>query len=129
MRRHVTALLVGAAVATAVAPVAAGSSARSQSAVKVASTVTLTQGNKIYRGTGNSSLGTLRLKRTARLTWRHPSGGRFRLLTRASRGRQFPLVTTTFRAGSVSLRAGTYRGLRVQTRGGWRITITTLKRS
>jgi hypothetical protein len=129
MRRRVTALLVGTAVAAAVAPVAAESSARSESARKVAKTVTLTQGQKVYRGTGNRSLGTLRLRRTARLAWRHPSSGRFRLLTSASRGRQFPLVTTTFRAGSVRLRAGTYRGLRVQTRGGWRITITTLKRS
>lgn len=129
MRRRVTALLVGTAVAAAVVPVAAGSSARSESARKVARTVTLTQGQKVYRGTGNQSLGTLRLRRTARLTWSHPSGGRFRLLTSASRGRQFPLVTTTFRSGTVRLRAGTYRGLRVQTRGGWRITITTLKRS
>jgi hypothetical protein len=129
MRRRVTALLVGTAVAAAVAPVAAESSARSESARKVAKTVTLTQGQKVYRGTGNRSLGTLRLRRTARLAWHHPSSGRFRLLTSASRGRQFPLVTTTFRAGSVRLRAGTYRGLRVQTRGGWRITITTLKRS
>jgi hypothetical protein len=129
MRRRVTALLVGAAVATAVAPVAADSSARSQGALKIASTVTLAQGTKVYVGSGNRSLGTLRLRRTARLTWRHPSGGRFRLLTRASRRRQFPLVTTTFRTGSVRLRAGTYRGLRVQARGGWRITLTTLKRS
>jgi hypothetical protein len=129
MRQRVTALLVGTAVAAAVAPVAVDSSARADSARKVARTVTLTQGQKVYRGSGNRSLGTLSMRRTARLAWRHPSGGRFRLLTSASRGRRFPLVTTSFRAGSVRLRAGTYRGLRVQTRGGWQITITTLKRS
>jgi hypothetical protein len=128
MRRLVTALLIGAAVAAAVAPVTASSDARSERAPAAAGTITLTKGQRIYRGTGNRSLGTLRLRHTARLTWRHPPGGRFRLLTSASRGRQFPLVSTTFRTGSVRLRAGTYRGLRVLTRGGWRITITTVKR-
>jgi hypothetical protein len=123
MRRRVTALLVVAAVAAAVAPSAGARSAAAPA------TVTLSQGQKIYRGTGNRSLGTLRLKRTARLTWRHPQGGRFRLLTSATRGRQFPLVSTTFRTGSVRLRAGTYRGLRVLTRGGWRLTFTTQKRT
>jgi len=129
MRRRVTALLVGAAVAVAAGPVATSAGARSEPAPAKARTVTLSQGQKIYRGTGNRSLGTLRLRRTARLTWRHPRGGRFRLLTSASRGRQFPLVSTTFRTGSVRLRAGTYRGLRVLTRGGWRITFTTQKRT
>jgi hypothetical protein len=123
MRRRVTALLVVVAVAAAVAPSAGARSAAAPAMV------TLSQGQKIYRGTGNRSLGTLRLKRTARLTWRHPQGGRFRLLTSATRGRQFPLVSTTFRTGSVRLRAGTYRGLRVLTRGGWRLTFTTQKRT
>jgi hypothetical protein len=127
MRRRVTALLVGAAVATAVAPATAGSAARSERTA-AATTVTLSQGQKVYRGSGNRSLGTLRLRRTARLTWRHPPGGRFRLLTSASRNRRFPLVTTTFRTGSVRLRAGTYRGLQVLARGGWRITITIVNR-
>jgi hypothetical protein len=108
--------------------VAAGSGPRPERALVATGTVTLTQGQKIYRGSGNKDLGVLRLKRTAALTWRHPGGGRLRLLTSASRGRQFPLVTTTFRAGSVRLRAGTYRGLRVLTRGDWRITITPQKR-
>lgn len=121
MRRRLTALLVGVAVAAPMVSVADGS----ERALAATPTVTLTQGKKIYRGSGNRSLGTLRLRRTARLTWSHPSGGRFRLLTSASRGLQFPLVTTTFRTGSVRLRAGTYRGLRVLTRGGWQITITT----
>jgi hypothetical protein len=124
-----TALLVGAAVGAAGAPVAVSSGARPERSPAATKAVTLTNGQKVYRGTGNRSLGTLRLTRTARLTWRHPRGGRFRLLTSASRGRRFPLVSTTFRTGSVRLRAGTYRGLRVQTRGGWRITITTVKRT
>lgn len=118
MRARLTALLLAAVVAAigaATAPAATG-------------TATLASGQKVYRGTGSRSLGALRLLRTAKLTWRHPSGGRLTLLTGAARGRQFPLVTTTFRTGSVRLRAGTYRGLRVLTRGGWRITITTLKR-
>jgi hypothetical protein len=125
MRQRVTAVLVGAAVAAAAAPVAAGSSVRSERAAAAPGTVTLTRGQKVYSGSGNRNLGTLRLRRTAKLEWRHPSGGRFRLLTSASRGRQFPLVTTAFRNGSVRLRAGTYRGLRVLARGGWRISITT----
>jgi hypothetical protein len=124
MSPRLTALLVIAAVAVAAAPVAASSKA----APAAAKIVTLTSGQKVYRGTGNRSLGNLRVTRTARLTWRHPSGGRLRLLTSAGRGRQFPLVTTSFRTGSVRLRAGTYRGLRVEARGGWRITITTLTR-
>jgi hypothetical protein len=127
MRRRVTALLLGAAVATAVAPATAGSATRSERTA-AATTVTLSQGQKIYRGSGNRSLGTLRLRRTARLTWRHPTGGRLRLLTSARRNRRFPLVTTTFRTGSVRLRAGTYRGLQMLTRGGWRITITIVNR-
>jgi len=117
-------MLVGASAVLAVVPVAAGSATRAEWAPAAVGAVTLTQGQKIYRGSGNQGLGTLRLKRTAKLTWRHPGGGRLRLLTSASRGRQFPLVTTTFKSGSVRLRAGTYRGLRVLTRGGWRITIT-----
>ena len=124
MRQRIAALLVGAAIATALAPVAASSRVRAERAAGPGGTFTLSQGQKVYRGSENQSLGTLRLKRTAKLAWRHPSGGRFRLLTSASRGRQFPLVTTAFRKGSVRLRAGTYRGLRVLTRGGWQITIT-----
>jgi hypothetical protein len=123
MRSHLTALLVIAAVA-ATASVATSSEA----APAVGRTATLASGQKVYRGTGNRSLGTLRVTRTARLAWRHPSGGRLVLLTSAGRGQQLPLVTTTFRTGSVRLRAGTYRGLRVVARGGWRITITTLRR-
>jgi hypothetical protein len=125
MRRRATALLVGAALAAAVASGAASATTRSGRAPAADTTVTLTHGQKIYRGSGNSRLGTLRLRRTATLKWSHPGGGRFRLLTSASRSRRFPLVTTTFRVGSVRLRAGTYRGLEVLTRGGWRITITT----
>ena len=127
MRRRVTALLAGAALAAAVAPAAPGSSASPQAAAAPAKVVTLDRGQKVYRGTGDTSLGSLRLRRTARLTWRNPSGGRLRLLTSGARKQQFALLTTTFRTGSVRLRAGTYRDLRVQTRGGWRLTITTLK--
>jgi hypothetical protein len=124
MRSRLTTLLVIATVAATGAAVAASSEA----APAPGKTVTLRSGQKVYRGTGSRSLGTLRVTRTARLSWRHPSGGRFVLWTSASRGQQVPLVTTTFRNGSVALRAGTYRGLRVAARGGWRITITTLRR-
>jgi hypothetical protein len=123
VRARLTALVVIAAVAAAAGPMTASGTARS-----AASTVTPASGQKVYRGTANRSLGTLRVVRTAKLTWRHPSGGRLELLTSGSRGRRFPLVTTTFRTGSVRLRAGIYRGLRVQTHGGWRITITALRR-
>jgi hypothetical protein len=118
MRARLTALLlalVTAAIGAAAAPAATG-------------TATLASGQKVYRGTGNRGLGALRLLRTAKLTWRHPHGGRLTLLTSAAGGRRVPLVTTTFKSGSVRLRAGTYRGLRVQTHGGWRITITALAR-
>ena len=71
----------------------------------------------------------LRLRRTAKLTWRHPAGGELRLLTSVRGGGQFPLVTTAARSGSVRLRAGTYRGLRVQATGGWRITAAIPKRT
>ena len=124
MRQRVAAALVGVAIAAVVAPIAASSRVRAERAAAPGATFTLSQGQKVYRGSGDQSLGTLRLKRTAKLAWRHPSGGRFRLLTSASRGRQFPLVTTAFRKGSVRLRSGTYRGLRVLTRGGWQIAIT-----
>jgi hypothetical protein len=120
MRPRLTTLLVIATVAA--------TAASSEGAPAAGKTPTLASGQKVYRGTGNRSLGTLRVTRTARITWRHPSGGRLRLMTSASRGQQFPLVTTTFRTGSVRLRAGTYRGLRVEARGGWRITITILRR-
>jgi hypothetical protein len=124
MRSRLTTLLVIATVAATGAAVTASSEA----APAPGKTVTLRSGQKVYRGTGNRSLGTLRVTRTARLSWRHPRGGRFVLWTNAGRGQQVPLVTTTFRNGSVLLRAGTYRGLRVSARGGWRITITTLRR-
>lgn len=127
MTRRLTALLVGTAVTAGAIHVVAGAGAQSARTPAAVRTVTLTEGQRIYRGTGNRSLGTLRLRRTAKLTWRHPSGGRLRLLTSGPRGLQFALVSTTFRTGSVRLRAGTYRNLRVQTRGGWRITITTLR--
>jgi hypothetical protein len=125
MRSRLTTLLV----ITAVAATATSVAANSEAAPAAGKTATLTSGQKVYRGTGNRSLGTLRVKRTARLSWRHPSGGRFVLFTSASRKQQFPLVTTTFRSGSVRLRAGTYRGLGVRTAGGWRITITIPKRA
>jgi hypothetical protein len=119
MTARLTAVLVAAAVAAAVAPAALATGP---------GTVTLRTGQQVYRGQGNRDLGTLRLLRAAKLSWRHPQGGRLRLMTSASRGRRFPLVTTNSRSGSVRLRAGTYHGLRVLTRGGWRITITVLKR-
>jgi hypothetical protein len=108
---RVIAALVTAAVVAAVAPASAA-------------TVTLATGQHVYRGQGNRSLGTLRLRHAAKLTWRHPHGGPLRLVTSAGRGREAPLVITNSRSGSVRLRAGTYRGLRTLTRGGWRITIT-----
>jgi hypothetical protein len=126
MRGRVTALLAATIVAAATAPVAAGRPDAATAAV-AARTVTLKHGQRIYRGTGNRALGTLQLTRTARLTWRHPRGGPLRLLTSASHGRRFVLLTTTARTGSVTLGAGAYRSLRLQARGGWRLTITTLK--
>lgn len=127
MTRRLTALLVGVAVTAGAIAVVAGASAQSARTPAAVRTVTLSEGQRIYRGTGNRGLGTLLLRRTAKLTWRHPSGGRLRVLTSGPRGLQFALVSTAFRTGSVRLRAGTYRNLRVQTRGGWRITITTLR--
>ena len=122
-------MAIGVAVVVAAAPAAASSAARSErESAAAAQTVTLAVGQKVYRASGNQGLGTLRLKRTAALTWRHVVGGRFRLLTSAGRARQFPLVTTVLPTGSVRLRAGSYRGLLVQARGDWRLTITTLKR-
>ena len=115
MRARVTAALVAAAVAAAVAPAAPAAGP---------ATVTLGTGQHVYRGQGNRNLGTLRLLHAAKLAWRHPQGGRLRLVTSGGRGRQAPLVITSSRSGSVRLRAGTYRGLRTLTRGGWRITIT-----
>lgn len=128
MTRRVTTLLVAAAVAAAAAPVAAVGRTPSEPA-PAARTVTLGKGQKVYRGQGNRGLGTLRLLRAAKLSWRHPQAGRLRLMTSAGRDLQFPLVITSSRTGSVRLRAGTYRGLRMLTRGGWRITITVLKRA
>jgi hypothetical protein len=113
------ALLLAAAVAGATSGAAAAATAPK--------TVVLQRGQHVYKGTANTSLGTLALGRTARLTWRHPRGGRLRLLTSGG-GSQFALLTTASRSGSVALRAGTYRGLRVQTRRGWRITVTTSTR-
>jgi hypothetical protein len=124
MSRRVTALVVAVA-ATAVTP-AGATAPRARAALPA---VTLDRGQWIYRGTGARSLGVLRLRRTAKLTWRHPGGGELRLLTSVSGGGQFPLVTTAARSGSVRLRAGTYRGLRVQAAGGWRITAAIPKRT
>lgn len=120
--------LMGAILAVALLPGPAGARAHPKRASAAATTVTLARGQKVYRGSGNKGLGTLRLKRTAKLTWRHRRGGRLRLETSAPRGRRFALVTTRFRTGSVRLRAGTYRGLRMLTRGGWRITLTVVNR-
>jgi hypothetical protein len=97
--------------------------AGSASAARSVPVLTPTAGTKTYRGTGITSLGALGVRRTARLTWRHPRGGRLRLETGPQ---HFPLVTTVKRSGSIRLRAGTYRQLRVVTLGGWRIDIRTL---
>lgn len=117
-----------AAVAFAVPAGAQSAGVASAGGASAAATpsIRLSKGQHIYRGTGNRKLGILRLTRTARLTWRHPRGGRFRVLTKAGKS-EFPLVTTVARRGTVKVRAGTYRGLRAATRGGWRITITILK--
>lgn len=115
MRARLKAVLVAAVAAAAVAPAAPAAAPP---------TVTLGTGQHSYRGQGNRSLGTLRLRHAAKLAWRHPHGGPLRLVTSAGRGREAPLVITNSRSGSVRLRAGTYRGLRTLTRGGWRITIT-----
>jgi hypothetical protein len=117
--RLLSVLLVALLAAGALAVAGSASAARS------APVPTLTTGTKTYRGTGMTSLGALGVRRTARLTWRHPRGGRLRLETGPQ---HFPLVTTVMRSGSIRLRAGTYRQLRVVTRGGWRIDISTLSK-
>jgi hypothetical protein len=133
MTARLRALLLAAAVAgSAPASVVLAHGGNTAPASPAASpeppvTVVLTHGQRVYKGTGNTNLGGLKLGRTARLSWRHPSGGRLRLLTSGGGGAQVPVLTTAFRSGSVALRAGTYRGLLLQTRGGWRITVTTLR--
>jgi hypothetical protein len=119
LTRTLSVLLVALLAASALAVAGSASAARS------APVLTLTTGTKTYRGTGITSLGALGLRRTARVTWRHPSGGRLKLETGP---RSFPLVTTVKRSGSIKLRAGTYRELRVATRGGWRIDISILSK-
>ena len=99
--------------------------AGSAAAARPAPVPTLTTGTKTYRGTGITSLGALTVRHTARLTWRHPRGGRLKLQTGPQ---HFPLVTTVKRSGSVRLRAGTYRQLRVVAGGGWRIDISILSK-
>jgi hypothetical protein len=108
-----------------VALLAAGALAVAGSAwaVRSARVPTLATGTKTYRGTGITSLGALGVRHTARLTWRHPRGGRLKLQTGPQ---HFPLVTTVKRSGSIRLRAGTYRELRVVAGGGWRIDISIL---
>jgi hypothetical protein len=114
------AVLLGALLAAGVLAVAG-----SASVARSAPVSTLTSGTKTYRGTGIMALGALSLRHTARLTWRHPHGGRLKLETGPQR---FPLVSTVKPRGSIRLRAGTYRGLRVVTGGGWRIEISTLSK-
>lgn len=120
MTPRLRALLLAAAVA-GIMPVAAG-------AAPAPARVVLAHGQHVYTGTGNAGLPALQLDRTARLQWRHPRGGQLRVLTRDSRGARFILLATAFRSGSLTLRAGTYPALRVQARGGWRLTVTTLAR-
>jgi hypothetical protein len=119
LTRTLSVLLVALLAAGALAVAGSASAARS------APVSTLTTGTKTYRGTGITSLGALRLRHTARLTWRHPRGGRLKLQTGPQ---HFPLVTTVKRSGSIRLRAGTYRELRVVAGGGWRIDISILSK-
>jgi hypothetical protein len=119
MRGRATAALVAAAVAAAVAPAAPAAAPP---------VVTLGKGRHVYRGQADRALGTLRLLRAAKLSWRHPPGGPLRLTTSAGRGRRAPLVVTSSHSGSLRLRAGTYRDLRTVTHGSWRITITVPRR-
>lgn len=119
LTRPLSVLLVALLAAGALAVAGSASAARS------APVSTLTTGTKTYRGTGITSLGALNVRHTARLTWRHPRGGRLKLQTGPQ---HFPLVTTVKRSGSIRLRAGTYRQLRVVAGGGWRIDISILSK-
>ncbi|MBA2517721.1 MAG: hypothetical protein H0V22_10490 [Solirubrobacterales bacterium] len=87
--------------------------------------VVLDHGTKVFTGSGRTSLGLIRLRRKATLTWRHSSGGRLQITT--GKTRPFLLLSTTQAQGSIALRRGTYRAVRVITSGGWRIQLRTSK--
>lgn len=73
---------------------------------------------KTFSGTGNKKLGTLRLRRSAVLTWR-TRGRLFQVFEQHG----FLLVDTRARRGHVRIHRGVYRRVRVATRGRWRIII------
>jgi hypothetical protein len=71
-----------------------------------------------FSGRGAQRIGTIKLRRTARLSWRQ---GRGTLRITGTRG--FRLLETRSRRGSITVRRGTYRRLAVSAPGNWRITI------
>lgn len=71
-----------------------------------------------FSGTGTERIGTIHLRRTARLSWRK---GRGTLRITGTRG--FRLLETRSRRGSITVRRGTYRRLSVSAPRSWRITI------
>jgi hypothetical protein len=73
---------------------------------------------KTFSGSGNKKLGTLRLRRSAVLTWR-ARGRLFQVFEQHG----FLLVDTRAHRGHVKIHRGVYRRVRVATRGRWRISI------
>jgi hypothetical protein len=71
-----------------------------------------------FEGRGTKRIGTVKLRRTARLSWRK-GGGTLRIT--GTRG--FRLLETRSRRGSITIRRGTYRRLAVSAPSSWRITI------
>ena len=71
-----------------------------------------------FSGRGTQRIGTIRLRRTARLSWRKGSG-----TLRITGTRGFRLLETRSRRGSITIRRGTYRRLSASAPSTWRITI------
>ena len=71
-----------------------------------------------FSGTGTKRIGTVNLRRTARLSWRK---GRGTLRVTGTRG--FRLLETRSRRGSITVRRGTYRRLVASAPSSWRIVI------
>ena len=86
-------------------------------ALPVAATASSKHETVTRSGNGNARLGTVRLHRAGVLRWRATAG--LQLYDR----RGFMVLTSRAHHGRLTLRRGVYRGLRVVTRGQWRIVI------
>jgi len=114
------------ALSTMASTVAAAQATRGVVRVQAAANARVTLMSEVtrtFRGTGRKSLGQIRLRRTMKLTWFHPRGGRLRITT--GRKRPFLLLSTTRKQGSIALRRGTYDAVQVSTSGSWRIQLRT----